>query len=468
MDNLKLIDCGDGRYGAFSLLSGIMLKLNERSYHILRLLVKGGDEFEIAERLRGSYREIKGVINSVSNIIHKEQIASPTKESVLGKLQLIVTNYCNFKCRYCYADGGMYHQQVRGQMTPEVVREVFEQFYAVYHRIKAIQIFGGEPLLNWRIIDFICNYLEQKCSKKDVPKIGMNTNLSILPARMIEIIGQHDIHLCVSLDGPQEINDMLRIHRSGKGTFKTVAKNICRLKEATGQPDALEVTYTMEHVKAGLTRRDVARFLRDKFGVTTILISNVGDMGNPEGSQIRSQLLVEQGEDYFGERLQESLGLLHEGILDFEPLKILIYLALNWGSEYYCTAGINTISVMPNGDMYPCQLFCGKEKFYMGNCLRDGIFDNAHFGQVQGYLLDMKKDHNALCRNCFVKPYCHACIAYQYDKTNVLIPIDEAYCDRTRRTVEVAIDTLFSMRTNEKIWKDFISSIYKIANWVYV
>jgi MoaA/NifB/PqqE/SkfB family radical SAM enzyme len=79
---------------------------------------------------------------------------------------------------------------------------------------KQIQLVGGEPLMH-RDIGKIIDYLK----KRDI-YTTMVTNGFFVPARINEI-KQLDM-VCVSIDGPEEINDSLR----GNGAFKRAIKAI--------------------------------------------------------------------------------------------------------------------------------------------------------------------------------------------------------------------------------------------------
>lgn len=54
----------------------------------------------------------------------------------------------------------------------------------------------------------------------------MTTNGSILDDKKANWLMEHDFSLAVSLDGPKEEHDRLRVYRNGNGSFKDVMKNI--------------------------------------------------------------------------------------------------------------------------------------------------------------------------------------------------------------------------------------------------
>jgi uncharacterized protein len=92
-------------------------------------------------------------------------------------------------------------------------------------RKSAIGFYGGEPLLNFKLIKECVEYIKNSNSDINI-MYGMTTNGSLLDEEKANWLMEHDFVISISLDGPEEEHDRLRVYDNGKGTFKDIMKNI--------------------------------------------------------------------------------------------------------------------------------------------------------------------------------------------------------------------------------------------------
>ncbi|MBN1977592.1 MAG: radical SAM protein [Anaerolineae bacterium] len=190
---------------------------------------------------------------------------------MLQKLVLNVSNDCNMRCRYCYAGGGSYGGN-RALMTPQIACQAVERVFEHYKNVHTVMFFGGEPILNPDAIEVCCKRVLELYHQRAVlqmPRLGMVTNGLVLSRRMLDIIRRYELLVTVSLDGPAEINDLLRVSCDEKGSFRRIARNIRRTQEATGgrEPSRIEATYTSAHHAAGFSVMDLADYFDREFGI---------------------------------------------------------------------------------------------------------------------------------------------------------------------------------------------------------
>lgn len=124
-----------------------------------------------------------------------------------GRVPLAVrfqlTNRCTLQCKYC----NLWHTKVEEISTQQVI-DILDKLAEL--GTKRISFSGGEPLLREDISEII-----DYCWKKGIyPE--MNCNGTLVP-RLIKAIQNLDF-LKLSLDGPEEIHDLVR----GKGSYKKV------------------------------------------------------------------------------------------------------------------------------------------------------------------------------------------------------------------------------------------------------
>ena len=254
-------------------------KINDISKEIVESIIEGKSESEILEKFNIDL----DTYNKFKNLLYKEEIleeVTAKREHELYKLVLNITNKCNLACKYCYANGGNYCSS-EGIMKVETAKATLDTFLKRYRNIRVIQFFGGEPTFNLDVIEFVCKYFKEKFEKKEIdyiPTYGTVTNGTNISDRFIELINDNKIQVTVSFDGPEQVNDKMRIFKSGKGTTSTILNNIKKLQSKTNEPQGIEVTYNRAHVEENLSVKDVVKYIKDDIKVDNIhLVPVSGD-----------------------------------------------------------------------------------------------------------------------------------------------------------------------------------------------
>ncbi|GAB6266584.1 MAG: radical SAM protein [Methanothrix sp.] len=142
-----------------------------------------------------------------------------------GLLALSVTSDCNLRCSYCYARGGESSASmgwITARRAIDVMAECFDGF--------KIQFTGGEPLLNFGLIERAVDYLDEMGLQ--VP-CQVQTNATLITPDVAGRLQSLKIGVGVSLDGPPSVNDRIRPFSSGRGgSAKSALNGIMALREA--------------------------------------------------------------------------------------------------------------------------------------------------------------------------------------------------------------------------------------------
>lgn len=123
--------------------------------------------------------------NLAQNIKQAENTSKVlTSHRKFKRITLCVSNDCNLRCKYCYAGGGNYGGN-RFIMDKETALEFVNFCYRELDELECIMFFGGEPLLNWKIVEFICKEFEDRHKDGGClnPKFTLVTNGTILKFR---------------------------------------------------------------------------------------------------------------------------------------------------------------------------------------------------------------------------------------------------------------------------------------------
>jgi len=401
--NLRIIQNGNKvlLYNAFY---GQSLTANPDLLTLIDYLAKGKTLREIVKEY-----DIDGLVTVIARLYEKGLIVFDkhreendaywrfNREQIEGgglinKLRLNVSNSCNMSCDYCYVD-----QSTNGRMQWPTAQKALDSFFDLQrrhgHGYSFIRFFGGEPLLNWPLIERILAYVETTKKGINVDYI-LNTNGTIVTQEMSEKLASRKVKVAVSLDGVGAVHDKYRRFGSGRGSFTVIDSNVDILLKF-GCNVGIEATlgnHNFDHLKE--------------------LIDYMAEKGARYNRQIllalQSMCMVSrQGLDTLP--LEEKVEKILEAITYARKRGInigdgMIHFPFNSflgkrHSGIYCRAMGEELCIYPNGDIYPC----GALKIKLGNIEdTDGVFrSDAYLRLVQ------RVSGNILaCRGCDIEAFC--------------------------------------------------------------
>ena len=154
-------------------------------------------------------------------------------------LVLELTQRCNLRCEYCCY--GQYYPELRchseATLSLEVATNVVRHFLSHRPQKCLISFYGGEPLLEFELLQQIVLFAEDLATQYDVkPEFSLTTNGTLLTDEKIHFLVKHDFNVMVSMDGPKDVHDRYRVfrdERSGRtiGSYDLVRKNMARFVE---------------------------------------------------------------------------------------------------------------------------------------------------------------------------------------------------------------------------------------------
>jgi MoaA/NifB/PqqE/SkfB family radical SAM enzyme len=134
----------------------------------------------------------------------------------ISSLTLVLSDRCNFSCPYCPRQKGkntLKIEDIRAfldLLRPRLDREVWLGFY------------GGEPLLNWPLVEKTVAYANDKYNDKF--RFTLTTNGSLLTKGQIHFFKENDFKLVISYDGLAQKN-------RDAGSVAVVEKALANLRE---------------------------------------------------------------------------------------------------------------------------------------------------------------------------------------------------------------------------------------------
>ena len=347
---------------------------------------------------------------------------------------LNIIHACNLRCKYCFADEGEYNGH-KGKMSLETAKKAIDYVVKRSGPRKNIEIdlFGGEPTMMMDTIKEIIAYARENEAKWNKRiRFTMTTNATLLTDEMMDYMDKELENIILYIDGRKEVNDKVRIRFDGKGSYDQILPNIKKMVAKRDKTKAHTVrgTFTRENLDF---YEDVKMMVDEGFREISIEPVVLED-GHPLA--LRKEDLPKIFESYdklYDELVQKKA----EGKeFNFYHFKV----DLNGGPCVYkrisgCGAGFEYVAITPQGEVYPCHQFVGKEEYKLGSIYDDSY--NADLG------MSFKKAHiynKPKCRNCWARFYCSGgCqannIAFNNDINN---PYDIG-CQMQKKRIECAI-----------------------------
>jgi uncharacterized protein len=156
-----------------------------------------------------------------------------------NQLTLILTEDCNLRCRYCVYSGTYKYRRVHSprRMPPELATHAIDWFIDLIspqlrrdpRKQVYLSFYGGEPLLNLPALRAALKHAQERYP--GLLSITMTTNGTHLTEEIVKMLVEHQVHIGLSLDGPQSEHDRERVDRSGRGTHARILKNLKSIRE---------------------------------------------------------------------------------------------------------------------------------------------------------------------------------------------------------------------------------------------
>ena len=343
-----------------------------------------------------------------------------TKKSFLDgftKLHMFVTTLrCDHSCLYCQVSRQS-EDRAAYDMTEETARKAIDLMLRSPAPAVTMEFQGGEPLLNFPLIQFMVEYAEARNRDigKQIRKV-IATNLSRATREILEYCRDNQIRISTSLDGPEFIHNANR-PKQGNDSYQVVTRNIEFARSVVG----------IENVAALMTTSKLSlqhpREIIDEYvarGFRSIFLRSISPYGFAVKTYAKTGYLIREFLDFYREGLAHILDLNRKGI-DFIEVyaKILLTKIMTpfptTFTDLQSPAGAGIAAVVYNydGDVYASDearmlLEMGDKTFRLGNVHANSYKDI--FGGETIRLLCSSSVNESLpgCSDCAYQVYCGA------------------------------------------------------------
>lgn len=432
-----------------------VLDVNTGAVHIVDELVydildddKLKEKVDVINELKEKYaeEEISEAYDEIEELVKEEVLYSPDQYEEIAHSSMDDRDYikavclniihgCNLRCKYCFADEGEYHGH-KGVMSVETAKKAIDYVIKRSGPRKNIEIdlFGGEPTLIMDTIKEIIQYARDNEAKwnKNI-RFTMTTNATLLNDEMMEFMDKEMGNIILSLDGRKEVNDKVRIKVDGSGSYDDILPNIKKMisKRTKGKTYYVRGTFTRDNVDF---YEDVVSMLNEGFREISIEPVVLED-GHPLA--IREEDIPEIFDNY-DKLYNEMARRKREGKDEFTFYHFNI--DLQGGPCVYkrisgCGSGFEYVAITPQGDVYPCHQFVGKEEYKLGS-----VFDDTYDAELGKKFKKAHIYNKPKCRECWARFYCSGgCQANNVNFNGDMNIPYEIGCKMQKKRIECAI-----------------------------
>lgn len=310
---------------------------------------------------------------------------------------------CNLDCGYCFyldRETDPYKELPARRMTLETLERLVDAylFYSYPNSTFAFQ--GGEPMLaGLRFFEKLIEFQKEYGRNGQNVSNALQTNGVLLDDDWCQLLREYNWLVGVSLDGPEEINDLYRHNKGGLGSWKKVMRGV-----ETLQKHKVEFNILCVLSQANIEKpRELYRFFR-RLGVDNmqfVPLAEFGPAGEPLPYSITAEqygrFLVELFGDWWPDRRKVRVRFfdnLAEAVAGQEPSACTMHETC----DSYAV-------VEYNGDVFPCDFFVEKN-WKLGNATIDSWAEIARRTRRFSFAAKKTLAHPE-CMVCEYQSICH-------------------------------------------------------------
>ena len=334
----------------------------------------------------------------------------------------VVSLRCEHSCPYCQVSRQSSDTERFDMSLEDAERGLDMAFRSPSASIK-IEFQGGEPLLNFDLIEEIVRQAERRNLDRG-KNLGfvIATNLALLSDEVLDFCARHDIYISTSLDGPADLHNKNR-PRPGRDSWERAVEGIRRVREALGV-DHISALMTTTRASLDRVREIVDCYLEQD--LRGIFLRPLSPYGFAVKTKSYSAYDAERWMDFYREGLAYILELNQRGVpmTEYFSSVILKKMLTNQDPGYVdltSPAGIGIGAIVYNydGSVYASDegrmlAEMGDETFRLGHLATDTYEEIMTSEALLAPLEESFAPSAPMCSDCAFEPFCGSDPVYHY------------------------------------------------------
>jgi uncharacterized protein len=334
----------------------------------------------------------------------------------------VVSLRCDYSCQYCQVSRQT-DDKVAFDMSEETADKALDLVFRSPSPAIKIEFQGGEPLLNFNLIQYIVNEAKRRnlVHQRDLQFV-ITSNLSFLNDEMLSFCQEHNIQLSTSLDGPESLHNSNR-PRPGKNSYQLTVDGIKNAQNFLGR-DKIGALMTTTERSLSQVKAIIDTYLENN--LDCIFLRPLSPYGFAVKNQQAQKYDVERWFEFYKEGLDYILEINRQGHTFVEVYTQLIVnkLLSPFGQGYVdlqspAGAAISAIVYNYDGDVYASDearmlAEMGDKKFRLGNVHTESYEEIFLSDVLLDTLESSLSESLPMCSDCGFLPYCGTDPVYHY------------------------------------------------------
>lgn len=360
----------------------------------------------------------------------------------------ILTDACNFGCKYCFVESRMPKGYRFRMMNAETVEKGLDFFCRLikltpefFEEEKTIVIYGGEPLMNNDALISLLESIQKRKQDGRLPKrteISMVTNAALVTPEIARFLADYKVNVAVSIDGDEAATNSARQYKDGKPVFADVVRGFNILQES-GANVGVSCTLSQKSVDDfDSTMETILERLKvDSLGFNIVLSGN--DYEVSEDYDVKAARAIIKAFETFRKRNVFEDRIMRK-VDSF--VKSELY-AFDCGA-----AGGGQIVIAPDGQVGICHGYLGSRKHF-ATTVDDETFDPRNDPVFVEWSRRSPLNMDA-CRECPALGICGGGCPLNADfEEGSIWGLDKRFCVHCKTTLEWLIWDLYKQMINK-------------------
>jgi uncharacterized protein len=347
---------------------------------------------------------------------------------------VVPTLRCNMNCIYCHASAKC-SNDLGFDMTKDIAKKTVDFIFQTPSEAITIEFQGGEPLLNWDIVQYIIEYSQEKNKifRKSLI-LTMVSNLSNMTDDKLRYLIDNNVDICTSLDGPKELHNKNRPISNGSNYDDVVfwIKKINKKYDKLGSEKKIGALVTLTKESLRYPKEIIDEYIN--LGLNSVHLRFLNHLGRSEVND-DIHYSVEDFIEFWKKSMSYILDKQKQGIkIEERMIQLMLDKITNEEDPGYldlrspCGAVIGQMAYDYDGSIYSCDeaRMIGEDLFKVGDVNNNDYKEVLTCDNTCAIVNASILDNYSTCKICAYKPYCGVCPVCNYaEQGNVIGKISQ-------------------------------------------
>ncbi|MFC2170358.1 radical SAM protein [Calditrichota bacterium] len=320
-----------------------------------------------------------------------------------------------------------------------------------------ITLFGGEPLLEYKLIKEIVEY--SKHNNGSQVDFRISTNGTLLTREMLDFFQSNRIYFTLSLDGNRQQHDSLRKFPNDRGSFDTIDAKLDDILAFNRYTMAVSVVTpeTVDMVADG-----VKSLFKRGFRYVLQTLDYSAPWKDDSIKSLKKQYL--QLVEYYYKSLTDGKKIYYS---PFDE-RIKTWAQKPYGKGDLCDIANTQLAIAPSGRIYPCVQFIGEDNEEESvNSIGD-VYNGFDIDKRK-YFIEKNYSDREPCNGCVLNGRCaNYCGCVNWRATGEIDRIPPIICEHERMLMPI-VDRLANKlwkRNNSLFKRKFYDKSFPVSSYI--